>query len=77
MNLMHPGFSTAGKSVSLIVIKDSFSSVTSSGVTKGHLRKARALENGHQRESSELKDSQDGGFEGYGKKHNWTHKSCL
>jgi hypothetical protein len=26
---------------------------------------------------SELKESQDGGFEGYGKKHNWTHKSCL
>jgi hypothetical protein len=25
----------------------------------------------------ELKDSQNGGFEGYGKKHNWTHKSCL
>jgi hypothetical protein len=25
----------------------------------------------------ELKESQNGGFEGYGKKHNWTHKSCL
>jgi hypothetical protein len=25
----------------------------------------------------ELKESQDGGFEGYGEKHNWTHKSCL
>jgi hypothetical protein len=23
----------------------------------------------------ELKESQNGGFEGYGKKHNWTHKS--
>jgi hypothetical protein len=26
---------------------------------------------------SELKQSQDGGFEGYAKRHNWTHKSCL
>jgi hypothetical protein len=25
----------------------------------------------------EFKESQDGGFEGYGEKHNWTHKSCL
>jgi hypothetical protein len=24
----------------------------------------------------ELKESQDGGFKGYEKKHNWTHKSC-
>jgi hypothetical protein len=47
MNLMHSGFSTTGKSVSLIVIKDSFPSVMSLGVTKSHLRKARALERGH------------------------------
>jgi hypothetical protein len=26
---------------------------------------------------SELKESQNGGFEGYGEKHNWTHKSYL
>jgi hypothetical protein len=25
---------------------------------------------------SEHKESQDGGFKGYEKKHNWTHKSC-
>jgi hypothetical protein len=25
----------------------------------------------------EFKESQDGGFEGYDEKHNWTHKSCL
>jgi hypothetical protein len=25
----------------------------------------------------ELKESQDGGFEGYREKHNWTHKNCL
>jgi hypothetical protein len=25
----------------------------------------------------ELKESQNGGFEGYGEKHSWTHKSCL
>jgi hypothetical protein len=25
----------------------------------------------------EHKESHDGGFEGYDKKHNWTHKSCL
>jgi hypothetical protein len=24
-----------------------------------------------------LKESHDGGFEGYGEKHNWTHKSYL
>jgi hypothetical protein len=24
-----------------------------------------------------LKESRNGGFEGYGEKHNWTHKSCL
>jgi hypothetical protein len=48
INLMHPGFSTIGKSVSLITIKDSFRSVTSLGVTKSRLKKARALEKGHQ-----------------------------
>jgi hypothetical protein len=26
---------------------------------------------------SELKESQNSGFEGYSEKHNWTHKSCL
>jgi hypothetical protein len=26
---------------------------------------------------SEHKESQNDGFEGYSKKHNWTHKSCL
>jgi hypothetical protein len=26
---------------------------------------------------SERKESQNGGFEGYGEKHKWTHKSCL
>jgi hypothetical protein len=25
----------------------------------------------------DLKESHNGGFEGYGEKHNWTHKSCL
>jgi hypothetical protein len=25
----------------------------------------------------ELNESQDGGFDGYGEKHNWTHKSYL
>jgi hypothetical protein len=25
----------------------------------------------------ELRESQNGGFESYGEKHNWTHKSCL
>jgi hypothetical protein len=53
MNLMHSGFTTIGKSVSLIAIKDSFPCVMSLGVTKSHLRKARALEKGHQSESSE------------------------
>jgi hypothetical protein len=44
MSLMHLGFSTVGKLVSLIIIEDSIPSVTSSGVTKSRLRKARALE---------------------------------
>ena len=26
---------------------------------------------------SELKPSENGGFEGYGEKHNWTHICCL
>jgi hypothetical protein len=26
---------------------------------------------------AELKESHDGGFEGYAENHNWTHKSCL
>jgi hypothetical protein len=25
----------------------------------------------------ELKESHNGGFESYGEKHSWTHKSCL
>jgi hypothetical protein len=25
----------------------------------------------------ELKESQDGVFEGYSEKHDWTHKNCL
>jgi hypothetical protein len=37
------------------------------GVTKSPFRKARGLEKG----------SDNGGFEGYGEKHNWIHKSCL
>jgi hypothetical protein len=43
MNLMHSGFSTAGKSVSLIAIEVSFPSVLSSGVTKSRLTKVRVL----------------------------------
>jgi hypothetical protein len=53
INLMHSGFSTTGKSVSLIIIEDSFPLVMSLGVTKSHFKKARALEKGHQSESSE------------------------
>jgi hypothetical protein len=26
---------------------------------------------------NDLKELENGGFEGYGEKHNWTHKSCL
>jgi hypothetical protein len=52
MNLMHSGFSTAGKSIYFIVIKDSFPWAMSSGVTKSRLRKAGALEKGHQIKSS-------------------------
>jgi hypothetical protein len=53
MNLMHSGFSMAGKSVSLIVIEYSFPPVTSLGVIKSRLRKASMLEKGHQSESLE------------------------
>jgi hypothetical protein len=52
MNVMHSCFSVEGKSVSLIVIEDSFTWVMSSRVTKSHFRKARVLEKGHQSESS-------------------------
>jgi hypothetical protein len=40
------------KKVTLILIKDSFPWVTSSGVTDSHFRKARLLEKGHQSKSS-------------------------
>jgi hypothetical protein len=53
MNLMHSGFSTVGKSISLIVIEDSVPWVMSSVVTKSHFRKSRELEKGHQSESSD------------------------
>jgi hypothetical protein len=53
MNLMHSGFSTVGKLVYLIVIEDFFPSVTSSEVTKSHLRKVRVVEKCHQSESLE------------------------
>jgi hypothetical protein len=26
---------------------------------------------------NDLKESENGGFEGYGEKHNWTYKCCL
>jgi hypothetical protein len=55
MNLMHSGFSMARKSVSLIIIEDSFPCVTSSGVTRSHIRKAGALEKGHQSEKAAQK----------------------
>jgi hypothetical protein len=51
--LMHLGFSTVGKSVSLIIIEDSFPWVTSWEVTKSHFRKARALKKDHQNKSLE------------------------
>jgi hypothetical protein len=53
MTLMHSGFSTTGKTVSLIIIKDSFPLVMSSGVPKSHFRKSRALQKSQQNESSE------------------------
>jgi mRNA-degrading endonuclease RelE of RelBE toxin-antitoxin system len=54
-------------------------------VTKSRFRKARELERPPKRKLkadimkmlNALKESQNGGFEGYSKKHNWTHKSCL
>jgi hypothetical protein len=74
MNLMHSNFCTAGKFISLIVIEDSYPLVMSSGVTKSHFRKARA---NIVKMLSELQESQNGGFEGYDEKYNWTHKSYL
>jgi hypothetical protein len=83
---MHSGFSTAGQSVHLNVIKDSFLWVTNLGLTKSHFWKTRALEKGPPKWKlgadivkmlSELKLSQNGWLKGYDEKHNWTHKSCL
>jgi hypothetical protein len=79
---MQSSFSMAGKSVSLIAIEDSFPSFMSSGVTMSCLRK---LEKCHQSKSLEQISwkclvnlrSHRCGFEGYGEKHNWTHKSCF
>jgi hypothetical protein len=49
--LMHPGWSMPGKSLSLIVIEDSFTRVSSLGVTtNSHFKKAILLEMGHESE---------------------------
>jgi hypothetical protein len=52
MTLMHLGCSMAKKSLSLIVIKDSFHQIIHLGITHGHFWKAKPLENGHQSENS-------------------------
>jgi hypothetical protein len=85
MTLMYSGWSTAGKQLFFIVIEDSYPWVTHLGVTNDRFWKERPLEIGHQSESSEKISwkcsmtlrSQNGEFEGYCEKHNWTHKSCL
>jgi hypothetical protein len=55
-------------------------------VTNSRLRKAVALEKGPPKQKlradivkilGELKESQDGGFEGYSEKHNLTHKKLF
>jgi hypothetical protein len=55
-------------------------------VTKSHFRKSKSVRKGLPKRKlranivkmlGELKESQNDGFEGYGEKHNWTHKSCL
>jgi hypothetical protein len=79
MNLIHSGRSTTGKSISLIVIEDSFPWVMSSGVTKSHFRKGKSVRKWPQKQKlrannlkmlGKLKESQNGGFESYGEKHN-------
>jgi hypothetical protein len=58
----------------------------SSGVTKSHFRKGKSVRKVPPKRKlgadimkilSELKESQNVGFEGYSEKHNWTHKNCL
>jgi hypothetical protein len=50
---MHLGWSTAKKSLSLIVIEDSFYGITRLGVKDSHFCKAKPLEKGNQSKNSE------------------------
>jgi hypothetical protein len=50
---MHLGCTMAQKSLSLIVIEDSFHRITDSGQTHGHFGKTKLLEKGHQSKNSE------------------------
>jgi hypothetical protein len=85
MNMMHSGFSTTGKSVSLNHQRFLLFSHEFRG-DKESFKKGKRVRKGSPKRKliadivkmlGELKESQDGGFEGYGEKHNWTHKSCL
>jgi hypothetical protein len=53
MTLMHSGWSTIRKSISFIVIEDSFYWITHSGVIDDHFWKAKPLQKGYQMKNSE------------------------
>jgi hypothetical protein len=44
-------------------------------IRKGPLKRKLGAES--MKMLNDLKESENGGLEGYGEKHNWTHKSCL
>jgi hypothetical protein len=85
MILMHLGCSITRKYISLIVIKDSFYQITCLGMTRLFL-KGKTIRKGSPKQKfgadiikmlNDLKESENGVFDGYSKNHNWRHKSCL
>jgi hypothetical protein len=85
MTLIHLGCNTVRKSLSLIVIEDSFHQITHSEMTQSFLKDKTVRKGSPKRKLGanivqvldDLKESESGGLEGYGENHNLTHKSCL
>jgi hypothetical protein len=79
MILMHLGCSTVRKSLSLIVIEDSFHRITHSGMIDCHFRKGKTVRKGPPKRKlkadimemlDDLKESENCVFEGYSENHN-------
>jgi hypothetical protein len=87
MGLMHLGYSTVRKSLSLIVIEDRFlPSYHPFRNDAQSFLKGKTIRKGPPKQKfgadivkafDDLKESENGVFEGYSENHNWTHKSYL